>query len=170
MTLNLRVALAGENAQQPENEEEASVVMQGPLAEIYRKALNVAYANNDPITGQPTMESQAQDAQIAQLLADALLKEEERDLAPLTVYGVSRVDATMDDLQEVAQQAIGQNEDEIFILVSDYTQPGPNGEVGGGEEQYLPIAVAMESMVKGLGGHVVHSLEDLKTLCQKGFR
>jgi hypothetical protein len=169
MALSLRVALAGENPQQAENEE-PTVVMTGPLAEIFRKALNVAYANDDPVTGQPTLESQAQDAQIAQLLREALLKEEERDLAPLTVYGVSRVDATMDNLQEVAQQAIGRPSDEIFVLVSDYTQPGPNGESGGGSEEYLPIAVAMESMVKGLGGHVVHSLEDLKTLCKAGFR
>lgn len=168
MSISLRVALAGEDAQQPK-EEEKSIVMQGPLAEIYRKALNVAYANEDPVTGQPTMESQAQDAQYAKLLSEALMREEERGLAPLTIYGVSRVDATMDNLQEVAQNAIGRTSEEIFVLVSDYTQSGPNGEVGESAEEYIPVAVAMESMVRAVGGHVVHSLEELKTLCQAGF-
>jgi hypothetical protein len=164
----LRIALLGENAQEPSDE--TSIVMQGPLAEIYRKALNVAYANEDPLSGKPSMESQAQDQQYADLIANALLREEETHLGPLTVYGVSRVDATPDDLVEVAQTATGVEAPESFILVSDYTQPGPNGEVGAGGEMLYPVSAAMESMVLALGGHVVHSLEELKTLCIKGLK
>lgn len=165
--LNIRVALAGDAPEQ--SEDEPTVVMNGPLAEIFRKALNIQYANPDPITGQPVMESQAQDAQIAKLVANALLLSEERDLAPLTIYGVSRQDATREDLVEVAQTIAPDNQEEIFVLVTDMTQPGPNGEVGGGSEQYSPVTMAMEAMVKASGGYVVHSLEELKVLCKAGF-
>lgn len=160
----LRVALLGDK---DPNDNEPMVEMQGPLAEVFRKALNVAYANPDPITNKPVLESQAQDAQIAKMVADALQIEEDRGLQPITVYGVSRTDATGEDLVAVAQNIAPDNQDGIFVLVTDMTQPGPNGEVGGGGES--AISLAMESMVQALGGHVVHSLEELKTLCKKGF-
>lgn len=168
MSINLRVALLGADAQE-QPEEETSIVMQGPLAEIYRKALNVAYANDDPVSGKPALETQAQDAEYARIIADALFNEVEMHLGPLTVYGVSKNQPSEDDVVKVAAATVeGGPDAERFILVTDATQPGPNGDAGGVEERYELLTNAMESMVLATGGHVVHSLEELKSLVSSG--
>lgn len=168
MSINLRVALLGETAQE-QPDDATSIVMQGPLAEIYRKALNIEYAKDDPLTGKPALETQAQDAEYAKIIADTLLKEEETHLGPLTVYGVAKASPTPDDVQNVTQATMAGGEDsDRFILVTDVTEPGSNGDTGAFTERYEYLSNAMESMVLGAGGHVVHSLEELRGLLKSG--
>lgn len=169
MSINLRVALLGADAQEQPDEDKTSIVMQGPLAEIYRKALNIAYANEDPVSGKPALETQAQDAEYARIIANTLMKEEETHMGPLTVYGVSKQSPTAEDVTAVAAQTIeGGPDADRFILVSDATQPGPNGVVGETTERFEHLTNAMESMVLATGGHVVHSLEELGQLIKSG--
>lgn len=157
--LSLRTALEGDAPETPVD----AVVMTGPLAEIYRNALDIAYAKPDPITGEPKVatESQAIDAMIAKQLADAITKSQDDSPGKqFTVYGVSKVSATDEDVVAVAKQLSQSENPDEFILVVDSTVPGPNGETGGTRE-YLESVATMESMVHAYGGRVRRSLEEI---------
>ena len=80
----LRIALCGlndEEIKQSEEEkkkdleaqdkepEQTMITMSGPLGEVYTKALSVLFAKKDSVTGEITMESQANDAIMALIAA-----------------------------------------------------------------------------------------------------
>lgn len=162
MRLSLRSALEGVTEGDANGDGQPdSVVMTGPLAEVYRNALNIAYAKPDPITGKPAVatESQAIDAMVARAVAEAVAKNTEGP-DNLTIYGVSKVEANDEDVVAVAKQLATSEKPDEFVLVVDATVPGANGAVGG-ESQYMDSVATLESLVKQYGGKVFASLEEL---------
>jgi hypothetical protein len=151
---------------------EQTIVMKGPLAEVYTNALNVAYAKDNPnAETQPTeeqvaaMESQQMDVEVMQKLYAAVA---DNNAPPTnnfqTVYGVSRdevsEDVVVDVTKELAQLSAQQDEAE-FILIVDATQPSTNGEQHSNPvERVEQLGAALETIVEAHGGRVFHSLKD----------
>lgn len=161
MATMLRLALENEEA----GDEEKTVVMQGPLADVYKKALDIAYAKPDPVTGEPAIatESQAIDAMVAKALAEAISKQQEGDTPRrLTVYGVSKIKVGQSDIVNVAKTFADENTNpDDFFVVIDATTPSVNGSVGGETQEYIEYGPVLESMVLKMGGKLFHSLEEL---------
>lgn len=122
--------------------EEPTLVMKGPLAEIYSQALNVAYAKADPLTGETGigLETQANDSLTAQA---ALLQEADAENAvpaTVTIFGASRSDLTPETVVDLTQ-AIGERPSETgvadFYLILDATRPGPNSDLSGAPQERM---------------------------------
>ena len=161
--------------------ETPTIVMQGPLADVYRQALDTALAKTDPTSLTPEQlestpgvatESMANDFFLAQHLASQ--KGEDPDegshkSAPqalaegnTTIYGVSA--ATADDQTVVdLTRALAQHKPERdFFLVIDATQPGPNSEVvNPGQEVYKDLTATLEGMTRAHGGKTFKNLGEL---------
>lgn len=72
---NLTGAIADNSNEATLNPDNKTIKMTGPLSEIYTKALQVVYAKRDKVTGEPTMESQANDSILEAALKSVLVKE-----------------------------------------------------------------------------------------------
>lgn len=161
----LRRALEDANSS---DDNEQTIVMKGPLADVYTKALDVAYAKDNPDAQQPepeavaAMESQQMDVAIMQKLQAALAA----GSAPptdnfQTVYGVSRDELNDDVVVDVTSELAEQPENSEFVLVVDATTPGANGEGASAPVERLEeISAALECMVMAHGGKVYSSLKD----------
>lgn len=148
---------------------EKTVVMKGPLAEIFTKALNVAYAKPDPVTGEVKMESQEQDAKVLQakmsamaaLVVDKPPEESTTNAGGVTLYGVPRDQISDDDIVAVTQDlANTRPENGRFILIVDGTKGGTADTDLISNPEMVRMESAMESLVKAHGGRVFHSLEE----------
>lgn len=160
-------------------ETEPTIVMKGPLSDVYTQALDIAYAKEDPTGASevtpPTdpmpevggvvaaLESQQIDVAMMQKLANAMIS---GDNAPTnnvqTVYGVSQNDLNEDKVVEVTQEVAGQPENAPdFILIVDGTQPGANSESASAPTERLELlSTAIESIVLANGGKVFHSFPE----------
>lgn len=181
------VATPAEDVKQP------TIVMTGPLAEIYRKALDVAYAKQDTITGKPTVgqaegvtseervaepteedalatESQANDALMLQHLSRLTGADEvEEDGSPsamITVYGVSDGEVNDTTVVDVTGHLAQKTPDRDFILILDATQR-PAG-TGVGEERLIQLGQALETVCEAHGVLVLNSLQELAEHMKKG--
>lgn len=168
---HLRLALEEENQQ-----EDKTIVMKGPLAEVYTKALDVAYAKPDTVTNEVALESmttlgfkvsletQQMDMNTVHKLVEMLSPDEEEGSDEMTVYGVGKDDITPEIVVEIGQEladAKKDNNTNDFILVVD----GASTPDGSTEQRYIDLPAALESMVTNFGGRVFHNLADFaKTL------
>lgn len=157
----LQRALEGmDDAQDPMNQ---TVVMKGPLAEVMTKALNVAYAKPDPVTGEAAMESQAQEVTLIQQMISQANGGETPDQG-LKIWGVSKDDFNQEVLTEItADMAAEVNEEKPsdYVVIVDGTRPGENSESAGvPEETVVKLESAMESITTALGGKFYRSLEE----------
>lgn len=142
-----------------------TIVMKGPLAEIYGQALAVAMAKEDPNAEAPApeaeaaLESQQMDVAELQKLAGAMAN----DAAPTsnfqTVYGVARDEMDEDTIVDVTTQLATQPDLSEFVLVIDSTSPSGNGtSAQEPQERIEEIGAALECMVTAHGGKVFTSL------------
>lgn len=179
-----RMALEGDKSAEAaasESTKQPSIVMTGPLAEIYRKALDVAYAKKDTITGEDTVgqedgvtavdavatESQANDAltlahmrHMLAVTADAEETEENGEpSALLTVYGVSDGEVSEDIVVDLTRHLAGKPNDRDFVLILDSSQMENGNANSGVEEKFVRLGQALESMVLAHKGHVYRSLQ-----------
>ena len=155
-----------------QDDTEQTIVMKGSLSEVYTKALDVAYAKEDPAAEQPSdedvavMESQQMDVAVMKSLAAAMA---DTDAPPTsnfqTVFGVSRDDVTDEVLveitQELAQHSAAAVPNSEFVLIIDGTTPGPNGATSSAPvENIVQLETALEAMVVAHKGKVFRSLKD----------
>jgi hypothetical protein len=157
----LAQALEGEAVVQAVSPDEQTIMMKGPLAEIYTRALDIAYAKPDPLTGESVMESQQMDVAMLQKLATSL-----SGVAPMptnnfqTVYGVSRdaVDKTV--VVNITKEITNpENVGRDFFLIIDGTQPGANSDVSSAPVETMRMIDALECLVESHGGKVFTSLQ-----------
>lgn len=148
---------------------EKTVVMKGPLAEVFTKALNIAYAKPDPVTDDVKMESQEQDASVLQSKMKAMAAlvinkpptEAMTNAGGVTLYGVANGEATDDDIVAITQDlANTRPENGRFILIVDGSQGSTSDTDLKSNPEMVRMESAMESMVKAHGGRVFHSLEE----------
>jgi hypothetical protein len=172
-----RMALEGETVEMTSRPNEPTIVMSGPLSEIFTKALDVAYAKADPVSGTAgiAQESQAQDVTVMQKIVESINNNSQqatqavdepgvdpRTGADLQVYGVAKADITSDDVVDVADALMNEDEDarpKEFIVVVDSTIPGANGPGSAQSEEVEYLTEAMESLTKRLGGKFYRSFE-----------
>jgi len=133
--------------------EEQTVVMMGPLSAIYAKALDIAYAKQDP-----AMESQQMDVAIMQKLAAAMSPNSAPTSNFQTVYGVSRNALTQDVVIDITQE-LAKNNGEFYLII-DATQPGANGTMSAAPQETFKMIQALESLVASHGGKVFSNLQD----------
>lgn len=165
--MKLRQALE-DSESSPNPEEQAQIIMKGPLADIYTQALDVALAKEaDPAAGSDVpavtevvtaLETQQMDATLMNGLAK-LLNAQGADGAPETstkevVYSVGAASVSEDDVVEVAKDLVATDGGD-FVLIVDGTAPSVNGEAGGAAP--VERGAALECMVNSFGGKVYHS-------------
>lgn len=141
-------------------EKKDTIVMKGPLSEVYTQALNAVYAKPEGSPDGVAVESQANDALMMQALASDFNNppSEEESAGTTTVYGVSGSAPTNDDLIDISKEFEGDNK---LVLIVDGVQPGPNsGDDSIPVERAELLGEALESFVKANGGQVFHSLEE----------
>jgi Ni,Fe-hydrogenase III small subunit len=174
-----RMALEGEQIDvTPTRPNEPTIVMSGPLSEVFTKALDVAYAKA-PQEGAAVIaqESAAQDVTIMQKIVESINNNQQQATQPvdtagaapagegadLQVYGVAKSDIQDSDVVDVADALM--NEDETtrpkeFVVVVDSTIPGANGMGSAPQEEVEYLSEAMESLTKRLGGKFYRSFEE----------
>lgn len=150
-----------ESHTEPEGSKD-TVVMSGPLGDIYTDALNKALAKKDPAEEGVAMESAAND----ELMLRALAEEMGASVgggAPAsvtTVYGVSAASVQANDVVNVSKH-YAQDADSKVVLILDGVKPGPNSpEDSIPAERVHELHAALESYVKASGGEVYYSLVD----------
>jgi hypothetical protein len=146
---------------------EASVVMKGPLSQVFTEALNSAYAKTDPITGSAAMETAAQDTQYMQQLVKDLLPEADEDNAETVVYAVSPAQIDQQVVIDITKEAANQGSDDRrgrydFVVIIDGTQPGANSEGGSAPKERLAqfMETSLECIAECHGIKVYRSLEE----------
>lgn len=156
---HLRHAL--ESEQDPE---EKTVVMKGPLSEVYTNALAIAYAKEDPVTGKPSLESQEMDVAYLKKLAEQVVPQDEQTDQSETIYGVNVAELDAQEVVNVTQQMTDyttKNNTDDFVLIIDGTQPGSGGDTGGEiEPRVLNLSQGLESFAAAIGIKVFHSLTE----------
>lgn len=180
-----RMALEGDVVEMSSRPEEPTIVMSGPLSEIFTKALDVTYAKTAPAEGAGiAQESQAQDVTVMQKIIESINNNSEQAMqapehsgeggveagfalptsgADLQVYGVAKADITSDDVVDVADALMNEDTEsrpKDFVVVVDATLPGANGEGSAPVEEVEYLSEAMESLTKRLGGRFYHSFEE----------
>lgn len=164
----LRKALENSDSS-PDPEQQASIIMKGPLAEVYSKALQAAYDKDNPVIPleddvKAVMESQQIDVAIMEKIAKMVTAQ--KDIAPTdnfqTVYGVSKDGVTDEVVVDVTNELVNQatqtgnsSRDDDFVLIIDGTLPG--GEVA---EKYEMLGTALEAVACAYGKRVFHSFEE----------
>lgn len=168
----LRRALATEDIEAEANTETGgTVLMKGPLSEVFTKALDIAYANdkvengedvaleslskNERLVRRIKMESQQMDVAIMQKLSNALNGNDTQNVQ--TVYGVSKDDVTDETIVDVTTELANVTEEGDFILVIDAVG---NGEGSTPTEKVVELTNALECMVTAHGFNVFHSFSD----------
>jgi hypothetical protein len=179
-----RMALEGETVEMTSRPNEPTIVMSGPLSEIFTKALDITYAKADPVSGTAgiAQESQAQDVTVMQKIVESINNNSQQSLqapaggegqfekgyaaptsgADLQVYGVAKQDITDADVVDVADALMNEDAEskpKDFVVVVDSTIPGANGPGSSQAEEIEYLSEAMESLTKKLGGRFYHSFE-----------
>jgi hypothetical protein len=144
----------------PTGGEKDTVVMTGPLSDVYTEALNKVYAKGAEGDGV-AQESAANDELMLRALAEDMHDTVDRqDGIVTTVYGVSAQGVTPQDVVNVTQK-LADEPDEKVVLIIDGVQPGPNSpEDSIPAERVEVLTSAMESLVVGYGGQVYRSLNE----------
>jgi hypothetical protein len=176
-----RMALEGETVEMTSRPNEPTIVMSGPLSEIFTKALDVAYAK-EPSQGEGVVatESQAQDVTVMQKIVESISNNQQQSVQPvsevngeigapgaegadLQVYGVAKADITDADVVDVADALMNEDSEsrpKEFVVVVDGTLPSVNGLGGAPKEEVEYLSEAMEALTKRLGGKFYRSFEE----------
>lgn len=178
MTTSL-LSQALEDSASPDPTTQAQILMTGPLASVYSKALQQAFpqgiqneegvasvtqnqepANNSELT--LVMESQAMDHVLMGKMAQLVGSNPGSNDQPATVvYGVSRSDVDEQVVVDVSTQLASKPADsEPFVLIVDHTMPGTTGT----GTVIDPVRVekleaAMEALVECYGGKTFKSFK-----------
>ena len=141
-----------------EKPEEKTIVMQGSLSTIFSKALNIAYAKKDPLTGEPAVESQAMDyyaaakavagapaTNPAQAVAD------DQNLIDVYTNPVQlKCDGTREEIIQVVQELNAHGTPSEFVFVAGAMSPTDDSPVGGADYNMVEIGrtkpLAMEDI------------------------
>ncbi len=160
----------------------STIIMKGPLSEVYTKALKIAYAK-DPDTGiteieqkehkekeagtVEALESSAIDVAIANAVAANSSQVTPTDSFQ-TVYGVAKDYVNDDTLLDISKELNNCPENSEFILIIDGTQAGPDSQVSSiPQERMVQIQSAIECLVDVYKGKIFHSLEEFKESFKK---
>lgn len=176
-----RMALEGETVEMTSRPNEPTIVMSGPLSEIFTKALDVAYAKAPSEgSGVVATESQAQDVTVMQKIVESISNNQQQSTTPvgevdgeigtpaaqgadLQVYGVAKADITDADVVDVADALMNEDAEsrpKEFVVVVDGTLPSVNGLGGSPKEEVEYLSEAMEALTKRLGGKFYRSFEE----------
>lgn len=178
----------------PNPSEEASIVMRGPLADAYTKALNLVYANdasagtsepgeatpNAPTeTPVPEIDAAKQTLGLESLESDALIMRSmmarmafeppEKEKPRQTVYAVTQKDVTPQIVKEVVTElADSSDRQDEFILIIDGTQAGPNSQnVSEPTDTVKTLCASLEQLVVTMGGQSYHNFGEYARLARR---
>lgn len=143
--------------------QDQTIVMKGPLAEVFAQALDVAYAKDKPqdTPDQPAMETQAMDAEIARQIVSQLVQADAAPATASTVYGVSESSVQENDVVNVTKELASAENPEKFVLVIDGTAPTTRSAQDTAPVERVEILrTALECLVEAHGGKVYRSLPD----------
>jgi hypothetical protein len=184
MNKTLRIAFLGMTedevkTQEPEEvkeEDQPTIVMTGPLSEIYTKALSVVYAKKDTVTNEIVFESQANDAirtihaiqaaygqTVPQGVATIARQIESNNFKPLKknvrAYVVDYSMLTDSNIAEAANDnflnsSLNDNSDNYFVV--DYEYDASKGNTVVFDESYFS---AMEARCEKLNMKFVFGME-----------
>lgn len=143
------------------NPAEKTILMKGPLAEVFTRALDIAYAKTDPESGE-ALESQQMDVAMMQKLASSMVNGEVPPTNNFqTVYGVSRDAVDQGTVVDITQElGARQNDRGDFFLIIDGTQPGDNSDVSSTPVETMRMISALECLMESHGGKVYSSLQE----------
>lgn len=143
-----------------DDDKKDTIVMKGPLSEVFTEALNKVYAKPEGGIDGASMESQANDALMMQALASDFNNPPQGDDSggQTTVYGVSAASIDNDDFVDISKEFEG---DDKLVLIVDGVKPGPNSPDDSiPAERAELLTGALESFVKANGGQVFRSLNE----------
>lgn len=115
--------------------EETTIALDGPLSNVYFKALNIAYAKPDPVTGVLSTESQQMDYYMA---AEAQKKISETEVAVKTEDVVSpntnnvrlKASVTKDEIIPIVKELVMPSSPGDYCIVFDTMAPTPYSPMG----------------------------------------
>lgn len=167
-------------------EADDNVLISGPLANVYAQALAKAYGKDEegndtsPVGIIDTdaegkaisMETQAMDVAEADKLVSKLLQVSNRPTKDYTrIYATSPTEVNEEVAKEIISNILAAPKFTQFILVMDSTDLSELGYVDKAvtrtPRDYRNVNVGVEAFVKGVGGKVVYSLEELKETLPK---
>lgn len=133
---------------QANNTEGKTIAIDGPLSTIYFKALNIAYAKVDPVTGVPAIESQQQDYYYAAVTKKKLeaenvvpLAEDAININPSgTMLKASMSEEVIPVFKEIADTGAPID----FSIVYDTMTPTTQSPVGVGDNIKVVINEAVQ--------------------------
>lgn len=138
------------------DEQAKTVVLNGPLSDVFASALQAAYARPESSEeNQLATESQEMEMQALKKLAAAIILPAPGQEGGAQVYGVSETEVTPQDIVNVTTDLAGRDSqpDEYVVIL--------NGT--GEDEQLQPemvnLGVALETIVSSYGGRFYRSLE-----------
>lgn len=156
-------ALESENVTTPDSTEK-TIVIKGPLSDVYTKALSIAYAKTEPNPEATEVATESQQMDVVMFEKLAAQMKLNSDVPPThhfqTVYGVSRDNVTQDVVVDITQEVVNQPERGDFYLIIDGTKPGANSETVSAPEETVRMIAAVECIVESYGGKVFSSLEE----------
>lgn len=183
MSRIFRACLEDETSSSVPNEE-AGVIMNGPLADVYAQALDIALAKDGAtaegasqqvqavlesfkVVNQPGLglETAQMDSALMQSMAN-IVSTAGADSAEASnataVYAVAPGQVDEETVVQVTQAAAdAYTKEGEFVLIVDATQPGGNSEGAGVPvERIEQLGAALEGLVTAMGGKVYHSLKE----------
>jgi hypothetical protein len=138
-------------------EDGETILMKGPLSEIFTQALDVAYAKENP-DENASLESQQMDVAIMSKLSNAISNSPSPTTNLQTVYGVSKDAISEDTVVDVTTELANAPDESDFVLIIDAVGNGRNSTEP--TERMIDLAEAMECLVECHGGKVFTSLKD----------
>jgi len=134
-------------AAEPDKVAEKTVVMQGSLSTIFSKALNIAYAKKDPLTGEPAVESQAIDYYAAAKASASATHSapsqsvaDDQNLVDVYTNPVQlKCDGTREEIVQVVQELSAHGTPSEFVFVSGAMKPTDDSPVGGSDYNMVEI-------------------------------
>ena len=162
-----------------------TIVVKGPLSEVYTKALHVAYAK-DPAESDGdenvvleaisntsnrggsalrralvSMETQQTDSAIVERLARTL--NGMGDITPTnntTLYAVSKNELTDQTVVDITSELVEADDSDRVFLIIDGTLPGDNGNASSPIERVSELSAVIESLAEKHKCRVFYSLQD----------
>ena len=188
---------AKEVVNKTEEEKDKTVVMSGPLSEVYTKALDIVFSKDSDVINklEISKESQANDAIMNAAIAAAVnqkqqleaeqLEEDIKNFEPFKitnqantfVYAADPTNFSLEDISNMAGDfavagSVNPNA-QLIIYVDGVTDMfGPPqltvaGHTSDDKDAFSPVATVGKAVVKQMGIQVATSLESLITLLKK---
>ncbi|EKD22633.1 MAG: hypothetical protein ACD_84C00031G0004 [uncultured bacterium] len=144
--------------------EDQTVVMKGPLSEVFTQALDIAYAKETPAdidTDEPqtvaVLESQQMDVAVMRKLTEAMRNTDAENVQ--TVYAVSKDAVEEQTIVDVSSELVNKPEGNDFVLIVDAVGSGAIDPINQPTMRTVELTNALECLVTAHGGKIFTSLE-----------